>query len=79
MTKPTDIALEPFDAALVIHADGTAETYLPQINEADPIPDHVRILAAVLCALHDEELRELICARFEMAVEAHDGKEEFDA
>jgi hypothetical protein len=54
----TTIKIAPLDAALVIRADGTLETWLPHIH--DNPPRNAKAASALMCAYSDERLMSMI-------------------
>ena len=54
----TTIRISPLDAALVLRADGTLETWLPHIHE-DP-PPNALAASALMCAYSDERIFSMI-------------------
>jgi hypothetical protein len=54
----TTIRISPLDAALVLRADGTLETWLPHIHE-DPPPNAVAA-SALMCAYSDDRIFSMI-------------------
>jgi hypothetical protein len=54
----TTIRISPLDAALVLRADGTLETWLPHIHQ-DPPPNAVAA-SALICAYSDDRIFSLI-------------------
>ena len=62
--QPTNISLQPMDAALILREDGTVETSIPTLAP-EVVPDHVITSAAIVYALQDEELVRLIRENFQ--------------
>ena len=54
----TTIRIAPLDAALVLRANGTLETWLPHIHE-DP-PPNALAMSALMCAYRDPQMMKLI-------------------
>jgi hypothetical protein len=54
----TTIRIAPFDAALVLRADGTLESWLPHIH-GDP-PPNALAASALMCAYFDQRIMSLI-------------------
>lgn len=54
----TTIKISPLDAALVLRADGTLETWLPHIQE-DP-PPNALAASALVCAWSDDRIFSMI-------------------
>lgn len=56
----TTIRISPLDAALVLRADGTLETWLPHIHENPP--PNALAASALMCAYSDERIFSMITA-----------------
>ena len=56
----TTIRISPLDAALVLRADGTLETWLPHIHD-DP-PPNALAASALMCAWSDDRIFSMITA-----------------
>jgi hypothetical protein len=56
----TTIRISPLDAALVLRADGTLESWLPHIH-GDP-PPNALAASALLCAWSDDRIFSMITA-----------------
>ncbi len=56
----TTIRISPLDAALVLRADGTLETWLPHIHENPP--PNALAASALMCAFSDERIFSMIIA-----------------
>lgn len=56
----TTIRISPLDAALVLRADGTLETWLPHIHD-DP-PPNALAASALMCAYSDDRIFSMITA-----------------
>ena len=54
----TTIRIAPLDAALVIRADGSLESWLPHLHEN--VPDSAMAASALMCAYFDGEIREML-------------------
>jgi hypothetical protein len=54
----TTIRIAPHDAALVIRANGTLESWLPHVH-VDP-PDNALAASALMCAYFDDRIMEMI-------------------
>jgi hypothetical protein len=54
----TTIRISPLDAALVLRANGTLETWLPHIHE-DP-PPNALAASALMCAYSDDRIFSMI-------------------
>lgn len=65
MTQPPRKALElgPLDAAIILREDGSMEASMPEIA-TDTVPDNVVTGAAVMFALQNPELCDLIHDNF---------------
>ena len=61
--KKVVLTLEASDVAIILKDDGTCDVHVPQGLPRD-LPDHVITGAAVMCALQDSRLCDLIHAHF---------------
>ncbi len=61
--RTTDLKLDQMDVAIIIREDGTLEASLPEI-EADRVPENVFTSAALVFALNDPKMCELIYQNF---------------
>ena len=61
----TTIRIAPRDAALVIRANGTLETWMPHIHD-DP-PPNALAASALMCAFCDERIMSMITDAMEAA------------
>ena len=61
----TTIRISPLDAALVLRADGTLETWLPHIH-GDP-PPNALAASALTCAYSDERIFSMIAEEMRKA------------
>lgn len=58
--------LKEMDAAIVLKSDGTLEASLPEIT-TDHVPDHILTGAALIFALQDPHMRQMIYENFAKA------------
>lgn len=61
--RNVDLKLEQMDVAIIIHEDGTLEASLPDIK-SDQVPEHVFTSAALVYALNDPQICQLIYQSF---------------
>ena len=61
----TTIRIAPLDAALVIRANGTLETWMPHIHD-DP-PPNALAASALMCAYCDERILSMITQAMDAA------------
>lgn len=64
----TTIRISPLDAALVLRADGTLETWLPHIH-GDP-PPNALAASALMCAYSDERIFSMIAEEMRKAFDS---------
>ena len=70
---PTTLELGPMDAAIILREDGTLEAAIPELTDEENVPDNVITGAALMFALQNTQIYELIhehflqeCATMEM-------------
>ena len=63
ITRSNVLHLSENDAAIVLKEDGTLEASMPEIN-SDNVPENVLTGAAILYALNDPEICQLIFKNF---------------
>ncbi|ARN84379.1 hypothetical protein [Candidatus Nucleicultrix amoebiphila] len=59
----TTIELDDLDAAIILKVDGTLKASLPEVK-TETVPENIITAAALVYALNDEELCNLIRKRF---------------
>lgn len=66
-----ELLISPSDTVIVLREDGVCEVSFPEIDENEPIPENVITGAAILNAIRDEELSELIHECFALQCERY--------
>ncbi len=55
--------LGPCDSAIILREDGTLEACMPELGQSD-LPENVILTAALIMALQDQEILELLHRKF---------------
>lgn len=64
MKKKTKLQITDLDAVIVFRSDGTYETSMPEFA-GDEVPDHLLTTGAVVYALQNPDMMDLIFEHFE--------------
>lgn len=69
VSSEEELRIGPNDTVIILREDGSCEASFPEMEDGATVPSHIITGAAIMYALEDEELSELIHENFAIQCE----------